>query len=266
MTFNCYASTLATLAKNNMQKKLSMRFLTTVFLLIGLLAAKSADAFPLQLPAGSSATGNTPLEQARRSFMGNDLAGKNGPMRKVGPDLALIFHEHRDYLARGGLAKLKHKFKPSHPLIRFKDDLVVVDVVANDDVNKLKADLQSLGMVDIEVYGRFISGRLPIVALEPTANLTSLRFARPAYAKAMTGSVTSQGDAAQLSDVARSNFGVDGTGVVIGSRLCENTKSPVNAASYGIYIPSQGRLANFSRHMLFATVRCIRAFTPRERL
>ena len=106
MTFNCYASTLATLAKNNMQKKLSMRFLTTVFLLIGLLAAKSADAFPLQLPAGSSATGNTPLEQARRSFMGNDLAGKNGPMRKVGPDLALVFHEHRDYKARGGIANV----------------------------------------------------------------------------------------------------------------------------------------------------------------
>ena len=194
-----------------------MGLLTPVFLLVGLLAAKSAAAFPLQLPAGSSATGNTPLEQARRSFMGNDLEGKDGPMRKVGPELALTFHEHRDYLARGGLAKLKHKFKPSMPLVRVKDESVVVDIVAQGDVNMLKADLQALGMKNTSVYGRFISGHLPIAALESTASLTNLRFARPAYAKAMAGSVTSQGDAAQISDDARSTFGVDGTGVVIGT-------------------------------------------------
>jgi len=149
--------------------------------------------------------------------MGKDLVGKDGPMAKIGPDLILTFHEHRDYLARGGLPKLKHKFKPSHPLMRAKDDTVVVDIVAQDDVNKLKADLKALGMEDISVFGRFISGRLPITALDSTAGLQNLRFARPAYAMTRTGSVTSQGDAAMLSNIARTSYSVDGSGTTVGT-------------------------------------------------
>jgi subtilase family protein len=44
-----------------------------------------------------------------------------------------------------------------------------------------------------------------------------LKFARPAYAMTKTGSVDSQGDAAMRSDLARTLFGVDGTGVTIGT-------------------------------------------------
>ena len=194
-----------------------MRLLTIILLLYGLLAVSPGMAFPLQLPAGASSSGNTPIEQARRSFMGKDLVGKDGPMAKIGPDLALTFHEHRDYVARGGLPKLKHKFRPSMPLVRVKDDAVVVDIVAQDDINKLTIDLLALGMKDIEVYGRFISGRLPIATLDTAASLNNLRFARPAYAMTHTGSVTSQGDAAMLSDIARSSYSVNGSGVTVGT-------------------------------------------------
>jgi len=145
------------------------------------------------------------------------VLGMTGASHVLAISLQSTFHEHRDYKARGGLAKLKYKFKPSHPLIRTKDEAVVIDIVAQDGVNALKAELQVLGMTSISVYERFISGLLPIDELDTVARLKQLRFARPAYAKAMTGLVTSQGDAAQLSDVARSNFGVDGTGVVIGT-------------------------------------------------
>ena len=149
--------------------------------------------------------------------MGKDLVGKDGPMAKVGPDLALTFHEHRDYLARGGLPKLKHTFKPSLSLVRVKDDTVVIDVVAQDDVNKLKTGLQALGMKDISVFGRFVSGRLPINALDSVASLKHLRFARPAYAMTRTGNVTSQGDAAMQANIARATFSVDGTGIMVGT-------------------------------------------------
>jgi hypothetical protein len=157
------------------------------------------------------------MKRTMESFHGKDLAGKNGPMAKVGPDLTLTFHEHIDYKSRGGLAKLKYKFKPSHPLIRTKDEAIVIDIVAQDDVNALKAELQALGMTNISIYGRFISGLLPIDTLDTVAGLKRLRFARPAFAQTMAGSITSQGDAAQVSDDARGNFGVDGTGVVIGT-------------------------------------------------
>ncbi|MGD2056736.1 MAG: hypothetical protein PVJ15_08010 [Gammaproteobacteria bacterium] len=58
---------------------------------------------------------------------------------------------------------------------------------------------------------------MPVAALGQAAQLVSLRLARPAYAAVMTGSVTSQGDAAMGSDDARSSFAVDGTGITIGT-------------------------------------------------
>jgi hypothetical protein len=44
-----------------------------------------------------------------------------------------------------------------------------------------------------------------------------LCFARASIARALTGSVASQGDIAQRSNVARNSFGVDGTDVAIGT-------------------------------------------------
>jgi 2-oxoglutarate-Fe(II)-dependent oxygenase superfamily protein len=67
------------------------------------------------------------------------------------------------------------------------------------------------------VFGHMVSGRLPIPAIPALENLASLRFARPAYAMTLVGRVTSQGDVAMRADIARSTFGVDGTGVTVGA-------------------------------------------------
>lgn len=179
----------------------------------------------LLLPAAAAppATGlfpHAPPDIARaavESLMGKDRAGKDGPMAKLGPDLVLTFHEYRDYQARGGLAKLKRPFKPSLPLMRVANDRVVVDAVARGEVSTLAHDLQGLGMQGMAVSGKMISGRLPVAALESAARLPSLRSARPAYAMTRAGTVTSQGDAAMLADAARTAFGVDGTGVLVGT-------------------------------------------------
>jgi len=154
---------------------------------------------------------------AMESFMGKDGVGKDGPMAKVGPDLILTFHEYRDYQARGGLAKLKRPFKPSLPLMHVANGSVVVDAAANGDGKTLAHDLQALGMKGAAVSGRLVSGRLPIAALESAARLPSLRFARPAYAMTRAGTVTSQGDAAMLAAAARTTYGVDGTGITVGT-------------------------------------------------
>lgn len=67
-----------------------------------------------------------------------------------------------------------------------------------------------------------VSGLLPISAIEDVARLESLRAIRPAYvitASAPTSSqglVVSQGDALIGADIARADFGVDGSGVNIG--------------------------------------------------
>ena len=66
-------------------------------------------------------------------------------------------------------------------------------------------------------YDRIISGWLPIDKILNLGQLDYLHFARPAYVMTHVGLTTSQGDEAILSDVARSFFSVDGTGVLVGT-------------------------------------------------
>lgn len=188
-----------------------------VLIVLGMTAASHVLAISLQSTAQSSPNSQEVLTRAMESFHGKDRVGKDGPMVKVGPDLSLTFHEHRDYRARGGLAKLKHKFKPSNPLIRVRDESIIVDIIAKDDVNTLKAELLALGMQNVEAHGLYISGHLPIDKLDSVASLSNLRFARPAYAMTRAGSVTSQGDIALRSDIARTTYSVNGSGITVGT-------------------------------------------------
>lgn len=193
-----------------MNSKTSLSALILLALLASELAAAPASKILQNL--------NTPVGlRALASFSGADHVGKDGPMAKVGLDLALLYQEHRDFMMRGGQSVLNRAFKSSLPLARIKNDKVVIDTAAVDNVRTLVQELTVLGMVNISTYGRIVSGYLPISSLELAAKIQQLNFARPAYAKAMTGSVTSQGDVAMLSDVARTTYSVDGSGVIIGT-------------------------------------------------
>jgi len=155
--------------------------------------------------------------QALESFAGKDRTGKDGPMARLGLDLSLLYQEHRDFNMKGGAQLLHQPFKSSLPLVRLKDEKVVIDAVADGDVDTLVQELSVLGMEDISVYGRVISGLFPVSSLEQAASITALRFARPVYANVRAGAVTSQGDIAQLSGDARMLYGIDGTGLTVGT-------------------------------------------------
>ena len=107
-------------------------------------------------------------------------------------------------------------FRSNDPLVRVVDDRVVVDAIASGDVDTLKSDLMFLGMDDAVAFGRIVSGHLPIWAIPAAAALASVQFAQPAVAITNVGLLTSQGDQAMRSDVARTKFGVNGTGVKVG--------------------------------------------------
>jgi len=101
-------------------------------------------------------------------------------------------------------------------LLQVYEGKVVIDAIASTDVNVLLSDLQGLGLEKGSTFGSYVSGLVPISALSSIANLDSLKFARPAYALNNVGLTTSQADVAMRADVARSSFGVDGTGVTVG--------------------------------------------------
>lgn len=67
-----------------------------------------------------------------------------------------------------------------NPRMRVVEDRVLIDAVAANDVNDLKAHLVALGMRNAEVAGRIVSGQLPIAAIPAMAALSSLTFARAA--------------------------------------------------------------------------------------
>lgn len=161
----------------------------------------------------------TPHEQAdaqhaaQIDFDGPDMVGKDGPMAKIGFDLDLLFEEQKihDVLHAGTT------FTPSNSLLVVSGGKVLVDVVAKGSVATFQAQVAALGMNVTATAGSLVEGMISVTALNQLASLGGLDFGRPSYKPATTtGSVESQGDVALKADLARAQFGVDGTGQTVG--------------------------------------------------
>ena len=121
-----------------------------------------------------------PQTQAQIDMEGEDLMGRDGPLVKVGFDLALLYREFEAYsLADGAEAG---GFVPSDARLRVADGLVAIDFVASGETEVLMDALIDLGLVDEAAFGRNVSGRLPIAAIAEMAALDSLQSARPVLA------------------------------------------------------------------------------------
>src|ERR1041385_9106628 len=138
--------------------------------------------------------------------------GKSARSGKLTQTLIDLQQQHEARAAGLSTGPLK---SPSR-LAKMVDERIVIKAVAEDDPETLKADLEALGMQNAAVFGRVVSGELPVSAIGAAAGLRSLRFARESAAARRAGSVTSQGDASMHADIARSSFGVDGAGVKVG--------------------------------------------------
>jgi Domain of unknown function (DUF4214)/Subtilase family len=142
----------------------------------------------------------------------NAQTGKTGLLAKLPDSLVALHAQHTAHLTQG----VAVPFSSKDPLVSLIGDRVVIDAIASGDVDTLKADLEFLGMQDAVAFGRVVSGQLPISSIAAAGALATLQFAQPAVAMTNAGTVTSQGDQAMRSNVARTTFGVDGTGVKVG--------------------------------------------------
>ena len=94
---------------------------------------------------------------------------------------------------------------------------VTIDATAKDgDGAGLLKELETLGLTVGSSFGAMASGVLPVAEIAALAGLADLGFAQESISFGDAGKVTSQGDAAMLSDLARTTYGVDGTGISIG--------------------------------------------------
>lgn len=132
---------------------------------------------------------------------------------KIGRDLAILYAEYDAHRK----TRPARAFSPSNPLLRLKDDLVLIDAVAEGDTMALQRALEGLGLVQSAAYGSIVSGRLPIPAIADLPSVSGLRFVRPSYPATGTGGVTTQGDPAMATDFARLDLAVDGAGTTVGT-------------------------------------------------
>jgi hypothetical protein len=107
-------------------------------------------------------------------------------------------------------------FAPRDAQLRVVGGRGVVDAAADGDADALAKELTALGMRNVTVFGRVVSGELPIQAVADLDRVSTLRFARPSRAFRRVGAITSQGDPAMRADLGRAAFSVTGAGVTVG--------------------------------------------------
>jgi len=120
---------------------------------------------------------------------------------------------HVAFLAQG----MPDDFRPGNPLLRFNRGKVLVDAVAVADGSRLAAILFRHGLEKSSRYGHVVSGWLPMGQLRQVLAESELRSISASLQPLnRVGSVTSEGDAAMGSDLARADFVVDGSGIRVG--------------------------------------------------
>ncbi len=170
-------------------------------------------------PPVSAQGAGPPLIQLRGVLnLGIGTSPSKAAMAKVGADLLTLDTEYQEHLQQtSGPGAAAPVFQSSNAIAPIAGGSVVIDTAASGDPEALAADLRALGADTVTVFGRMVSARLPMTAISGLKRLSSLQLARPAYAATRIGAVTSQGDAAMRADLGRTAFGVDGTGVMVGT-------------------------------------------------
>jgi len=136
---------------------------------------------------------------------GGALAKADGPLAK----LYLQFVEHQRTAPTT-------PFRPRDGFLRVAKGRVLIDARATGDAELLLSDLRRLGLDKGSYFADVVSGWLPIGVIRKAAELDSLRLVSASVAMTNAGSVTSEGDIAQRSDVARAVYNVSGAGVMVG--------------------------------------------------
>lgn len=213
--------------------------------------------------------------------------GTPKPSTKLSPDLKKLSDQ---YGPHAKAAESTQKPVPSNDALtkymQIKGDKVVVDVTVKTDLASARAELKSLGFQETAVYGRVISGLIPISSLSQLESTTSIRYAKPAYkplhvskpasaimpgyaryiyasasrGQGLTGDaaglqngklptpVISQGDTAQRSNIARKKYKVDGKGVKVG--ILSDSYNNLGGAETGVLhgeLPGPGNPFNYKK-------------------
>jgi hypothetical protein len=142
-------------------------------------------------------------------------AFKKSPNAKLGPRLD---HLYAAYLESRRAGVTEQAFSSNNKALRVADGMVGVDAMANDG-EALVRSLRALGATHVRAVGPLVSARVPVSALGHLAADQALAYARPVMAKtnALPPRAVSQGVVSMRAQIARSEAGVNGTGITVGT-------------------------------------------------
>ena len=140
---------------------------------------------------------------------------QNGPMANMGSALINVYQTFNNL--GGNVSQLAAK----HPQLQFKGNSVLVGVNSGGgDFGQFTSSLTNLGMqitASSAFYG-LDEGYLPITQLPTVAESPLTMSGHPIYRPAVNyqGTANNEAETTTFSNVARQQFGVDGTGVTVG--------------------------------------------------
>lgn len=166
----------------------------------------------LALTAPTAGGGNV-IAKPAAAHPGVTGLSRAAAVSKAGARLAQLVSEYRAHAGKTP----RTPFTPSDRSLQFSKNRVVIDARAVSSGADLLQDLEKLGLKKGARYGTAVTGQLPVTAIRKAAALKSLRAIHAAPRPVRNaGAVTSQGDVAMRADIARSVFGVDGSGITVG--------------------------------------------------
>ena len=164
-------------------------------------------------PSSNAATGKISDSALRQiEALMTEKAARSPSQNKVDSQLLFAGKLSRNEPIAEGVNTLRVE------LDRDQADRVLVDIKAGVS-EELLADIRQRGGNILNSFAQYQSIRaaLPLKEIESLAARTDVVFIGPAVKMTVnTGSVDSQGDVAEKANVARTTYGVDGTGVKVG--------------------------------------------------
>ena len=128
--------------------------------------------------------------------------------------LRLVAAEYEEAIARNQAGAFQSQVVPN---LNTRSGLVLVEVAVSGNAPGVLRALQARGLQDSAQYQNRISGFLPIRQLNALDNIREITSVGTNRFERRVGSVTSQADGGMNADDARNLYGVDGSGVTVGT-------------------------------------------------
>ncbi|WP_158637945.1 M10 family metallopeptidase C-terminal domain-containing protein [Sphingomonas ginsenosidivorax] len=140
---------------------------------------------------------------------------KSGPLSVLDSQLASLFYASSSQAT--AMSAFTSGIDHLDNAITADGKYVLIDTVSkNGNGASLLAELQALGLKGGSAYGAVASGFLPVDQIGALVGTTLLQSARESGFATSVGLVTTQADSGMYADVARSTYGVDGSGIRVG--------------------------------------------------